>query len=378
MRVIPLLLAALLTPVLQAGNVSVSDTPNSGLQPRLLVDTKGTPHVLWYAGDARGGDVFHATRNPDKTWSKPVRVNSEPGSAIAAGTIRGAQAALGRDGALHVVWNGSTANLPKGSHMPLFYTRSTDGGKTFEAQRAVSGDWPMDGGGAVAADAGGHVHVFWHAGLGKGKGGEITRRVFIRTSDNDGKDFAAERPISPEGLGVCACCAMQALVTRDGTGVYVLFRSAFDSGMSRDIISLVSHDGAKSFANATVDEWKIAGCPMSSMSLVESPRGVLGAWEREGQVYFGVFDKAALAPTTSVAPEGKAGARKHPVLAVDANGQILMAWAEGTGWQKGGSLAWQLFDKSFKPMNERGTATGVPVWSFGGVAATSDGFVVLK
>ena len=31
--------------------------------------------------DARSGDVFHATRNADKrTWSEPVRVNSEAGS----------------------------------------------------------------------------------------------------------------------------------------------------------------------------------------------------------------------------------------------------------------------------------------------------------
>jgi hypothetical protein len=55
-----------------------------------------------------------------------------------------------------------------------------------------------------------------------------------------------------------------------------------------------------------------------------------------------------------------------------------MAWTEGTGWQKGGSLAWQLFDTNLQPMKERGTAAGVPVWSFGGVASTPDGFVVVK
>src|SRR4051812_24466286 len=98
MRLITLLLTALLQAASHAANVSVADSPDRGLQPRLLVDAKGTLHALWYSGDAGSGDVFHATRNSDKTWSTAVRVNSEPGSAVAAGTIRGEQGVLGRDG----------------------------------------------------------------------------------------------------------------------------------------------------------------------------------------------------------------------------------------------------------------------------------------
>lgn len=378
MKCTSLLIALLLPVIAPAAGVEVTGTPENGIQPRTLVDAGGTLHVVWYAGDARGGDVFHAVRNADKSWSKPVRVNSEAGSAIAAGTIRGAQAVLGRDGFVHVVWNGSGAALPKGSHPPMFYARSPDNGRTFEPQRGISGDWPLDGGGAVAADGAGKVHVFWHGGKAMRKRGEIERRVFIRTSEDDGRTFGAERPISPDGLGVCGCCAMQALASRDGGSIYVLFRSAFDNGMSRHIVSLVSHDGGKTFANAIVDKWSVAACPMSSMSLVEGRRGIVGAWEREGQVYLGLFENGSTTPTQVVSPEGKAGARKHPVLTVDKSGQTLLAWAEGTGWQKGGSLAWQLFDGSFKPMTVHGSTSGVPVWSFGSAAAVADGFVMLK
>ena len=67
------------------------------------------------------------------------------------------------------------------------------------------------------------------------------------------------------------------------------------------------------------------------------------------------------------------------MLAVDEGGHILLAWAEGTGWQKGGSLAWQVFDEGLKPLAaSRGSAPDVPVWSFGAVAATADGFVIVK
>ena len=65
-------------------------------------------------------------------------------------------------------------------------------------------------------------------------------------------------------------------------------------------------------------------------------------------------------------------------MAADAKGNVLLAWTEGTGWQKGGSLAWEVFDASLKSTGNRGASKGVPVWSFAGTAATPEGFVVLK
>jgi hypothetical protein len=41
------------------------------------------------------------------TFSSALKVNSHPGSAIAAGNIRGAHIALGRNGRVHVAWNGT-------------------------------------------------------------------------------------------------------------------------------------------------------------------------------------------------------------------------------------------------------------------------------
>jgi hypothetical protein len=382
-RHLALLLSLLLPAALFANQkrVEVLSVPEQGIQPRTLVDGKGILHLLWYAGGAKGGNLFHATRQADKSWSTPVKVNSIPDSAIAAGTIRGAQFALGRDGYLHVIWNGFRETDGKAEPMPLYYTRSADGGKTFEPQRIVSGDWPMDGGGAVAADAKGKVHVFWHAGREGGRDGEVSRRIFIRSSTDDGANFDTERAISPEGSGVCACCAMQALATRSGA-VHVLYRTATDGGKSRDIATLTSQDGGKTFSHAVVDPWRIHGCPMSSMSLVELRDGsVAGAWEREGQILAARFDAtgAMLGSLSSPLVKGSPGKgqRKHPVLAV-ADGRVLMLWAEGTGWNKGGTLAWQVFTGELKPTAESGVAGEVQVWSFGSVVAVKNDFVILR
>ena len=70
--------------------------PNGGIQPQVAVDDIGTLHLVYYTGDAHHGDLFYARSNDGgASFSSPVRVN-EGGSAIAAGTIRGAQLALGK------------------------------------------------------------------------------------------------------------------------------------------------------------------------------------------------------------------------------------------------------------------------------------------
>jgi hypothetical protein len=51
-------------------------------------------------------------------------------------------------------------------------------------------------------------------------------------------------------------------------------------------------------------------------------------------------------------------------LAFNKNGDMILVWTEGTGWQQGGDLAWQVYDKNGQPTKESGrVAGGVPVWS---------------
>src|SRR5262245_44919829 len=91
-----------------APSVELVRVPHGGIQPEAALDVTGTLHLLYFAGEPRAGDLFYV-RSTDygKTFSTPVRVNSQQGSAIATGTIRGGQLAIGRGDRVHVVWNGS-------------------------------------------------------------------------------------------------------------------------------------------------------------------------------------------------------------------------------------------------------------------------------
>lgn len=117
---------------------------------------------------------------------------------------------------------------------------------------------------------------------------------------------------------------------------------------------------------------------MSTMALVEGPDGVVAAWETDGQIYFAGVKPGTTEFTQPQAAPGASKQRKHPALAFNARGEMLLAWAEGTGWQRGGALAWQVFDKSGKPTGERGrVAGGIPVWGLPAVAATEGGFTIV-
>src|SRR5262245_54234731 len=155
-----------------ATRVGLVRIPGGGLQPEIAVDTAGAVHMVFLRGEPSAADVFYA-RSTDggKTFSTPIRVNSQDGSAIATGTIRGAQIAIGRGGRVHVAWNGSDRARPKPpvnpktnrTGMPMLYARSNASRTAFEPQRNLMTDTvDLDGGGSIAADQGGRVYVAWH------------------------------------------------------------------------------------------------------------------------------------------------------------------------------------------------------------------------
>jgi hypothetical protein len=351
-----------------AGGVALLRVPDGGLQPKAAMGSDGTAHLVYLKGEPKACDVIYRRRELNQTnFASPLRVNSEPGAAIAIGTVRGADIALGKGGRVHVAWNGSQEGAAKeGGETPMLYARLNENGDRYEPQRNLMiSTTHLDGGGSVAADAGGNVYVIWHGHSRTGPQDEQHRAVFVARSTDEGKTFAPEQRISAEGTGACGCCGLKALADNNGR-VAILFRAANTSG-NRDVTLLLSRDYGKTFQTKALGPWKVSMCPMSTMALNEAPdTGLFAAWETQGQIWYSSGDIAG----ASRAAPGKAGQRKHPVL-VSANNQpgMLLAWTEGTGWAKGGSVAWQVIG-SDGSAGAAGRAEGVPVW--GSIAAISE------
>src|SRR5688572_11657389 len=110
---------------------------------------------------------------------------------------------------------------------------------------------------------------------------------------------------------------------------------------------------------------------MSTFSLARGPRGLLGAWETEGRIRCAAVERGQAPRTAS----GEAKGCKHPTIAANGDGHVLVAWIEGMGWATGGTLAWQLFADDGAPIEgaKGRREDAVPKWSLVQAVALADG-----
>lgn len=353
-------------------DVAVLRVPDDGIQPQAQMDDGGVVHMIYFKGDPGQGDVFYVHSEDGVHFSEPIRVNSQPGSAIAAGTVRGPHLAIGKNNRVHAAWMGSGEAQPKaeGGDTPMLYARMNDAGDGFEEQRNVISKYVgLDGGGSIAVDNNGNVYIAWHAP--REEKTEADRHIWVARSSDDGKTFEPEIVANTEPTGACACCGMRIFAGDDGT-VYVLYRTATEM-VNRDMHLLVSDDQAQTFAMSKIAPWKIGVCVMSTTSLAQGPDELLGVWETQEQVFVGRIDPASGNVKAITEMPGDGQNRKHPAVAVNSRGESVVAWTEETGWNKGGIVAWQKFDRVGRPMpDQSGRAEGLPVWGLPAVIVRPD------
>jgi hypothetical protein len=255
----------------------------------------------------------------------------------------------------------------------MLYTRLDDGGTAFEPERdVITRARGLDGGGSVAADQQGNVYVFWHAPKPGDTNGESGRAVFVARSTDEGRTFAPEELAITKPTGACGCCGMKAFADSEGH-LLAFYRSASEM-VNRDETMLISRNRGASFEIAYTHGWKVSTCPMSSAFLSETKAGVLAAGETHGRVFFVRVHPKTGEVSEPVSPPTKG---KHPVVVGNREGEVLLVWTEGTGWGKGGAVAWQVYDPAGNPTSERGRREGVPVWSLATAFAEQDGSFVI-
>jgi hypothetical protein len=370
----PLLFALPSVALAVVPKVTAIHCPDGGIQPQAAVDSTGKVHLVYLKGDEKACDVLYVTSaDGGKTWSKPIPAASQPGSAMAVGTVRGAQIALGKNDRPHVIWFGSKEALPTGpgGATPLLYSRLDATGKAFETQRnLITSATGLDGGGSVAADNAGNVYVAWHAPI-PGRTGEANRTVWLAVSKDDGATFAPETQMLGDATGACGCCGMRLALDPNGK-LNALYRAA--NSETRDIYLLSPGPGG-TYPAEKIEPFATKTCPMSTISMTRFGSTLLAAWDNGGEISVEALDSRSAG---TAHPPGTGRNRKHPSVAVSKDNYVLVAWTEGTAWKQGGSLHWQIFDRSLKPFpGESGEAPKLAVWSLPTAFATADGFVIV-
>jgi hypothetical protein len=254
----------------------------------------------------------------------------------------------------------------------MWYSRLRPGGRAFEAQRAIgSHTRHLDGGGSVAADGLGNVHVVWHAA--GTLDGETNRRIYVASSSDDGAHFRTESPFG-DAAGLCGCCQLETLADRRGQ-LNVLYRAAGET-VHRDAMWLRLLRG-KAAAPVRLQAWELAACPMTTFAMTQRGADIVAAWETRQQIYAAVLMPQSGRVSAPSAMSGTA-IRKHPSVAGNAAGDTLYAWAEGTAWARGGTVAWELRDRPGTRVASASNAGEVPVWSLVAAVGRRDGsFLVI-
>ena len=333
--------------------------------------------VAWSAATTGVVDIYAAaSRDGGTTFGAPVRVNDTPGRARVNGEMPPRVALVpraGRDPEVVVIWTNK-----EGKNWRMLVARSLDGAQSFGATSLVPG---TDGDGArgwesVAVDATGRVVVAWldHRELesvvrtptkrAAGDSGSATNASATMThrmeAGSEGMSEsermaghsqlyattlggAAPRPIA---RSVCYCCKTS-MVTA-GRDVYVVWRHVFP-GNQRDIAIAASRDGGVRFAEpvrVSNDRWVFDGCPDNGPAVaVDGAKRVHVAWvtpEAGGDP-----SKMVLYHSTSTDARTFAARQRVPVtglpghaqLAVEAGGDVLLAWDEIGGGARRVKLA---------------------------------------
>jgi hypothetical protein len=301
-------------------------------------------------------DIYYTKSSDDgKSFSNPLRVNAEAGFA-SGGAFRGPDIAVGGDGRVHVVWYnaGYQQKRPK-EEWGVMYSRLNAGSLVFEKARNLNGK-PSDNF-SLAADGSGHVAVVWMAG-----------GIFVNSSKDGGKTFAA-----PVDLKVdpCECCGSRALYAKDGV-LSVLYRDKADN-IRDTYLAQIPSEGTAVSRNLKISKtpWLITSCPMTGGFLGRSMGGLIAAWETKGQIYFASLGEDAEGASGRGPDEIHASKKgRYPVSLSAPDGKALVAWKDGE------LLEWQLFDRENQPVGKKGSANSTSKHRPAGVVTKEGKFLL--
>ena len=253
-----------------------------GDQPSVAVARDGAVYVLWTArvdaGDKHGTDVYLSVSN-DRGQSFVSEVKANDDKAPGAHGMH--SLAVAPDGRIYAAWLDE-----RNVHIPQPSTKAE-----------------------------GH-HM------------ESNRDLYLTYSTDGGRTFAANRKVASEA---CPCCKTALAVSSDGT-LYAGWRQVLP-GSFRHIAVAMSSDGGTNFSKPVIvsdDRWVLQGCPVSGPSLsVDRSTGVLKViWYAAGEgnapgVYFAESkDKAqSFSPRQLLAEETVQGT---PALAAGQNSVIAL------------------------------------------------------
>ena len=288
----------------------------------------GHSHQSW-------SDVYYSRSDDGgKTFSTPQRVNAADGE-VWGFSVSKPSIGIGPSGTVHVAYPANEISDTSGKPVAVMhYVRSTDGGKTFSKPLRLNTNPPEDlsaavhGGlaqaqafGTLSVGPEGNVYAAW-LDTRVMKTQTAASATFMSVSRDDGKTWEAEREVS--GADACPCCQLTSTI--GSSGELIVATRVVHEGNQREPMVSVSHDGTKTFSarvGVGGPAWVLDGCPLKPTALAASgkllhtavfngaaqPTGVLYTRSTDGGKTFEqpltLHPEAAVSDAPAVAAQGK-------------------------------------------------------------------------
>jgi hypothetical protein len=310
----------------------ISRETENGATPMFLALPDGGRVVAWVSAPGGGPDgSLHLSVTPaGATAALPTVTVKDPLGAIEAHGEAPPQLATDARGISVLYTVGKEVPGERFPRSALRFIRSTDQGRTWSEPRTVNdGDeFGSHNFHALTAAPDGSLLATWLEAR-EGNSG-----VWMSRSTDGGRTWEASRAIYSDPT--CPCCRTAVAVAVDGT-TYVAWRAILP-GDVRDVVVMRSTDGGRSWGEPVrtrADDWVYPGCPHAGPSLeVDSAGSVHVAWwtgkEGEAGVYYA---RSTDRGKSFVAQEIATGERARPAhvqLRVAGEG-VYVAWDDGLG-----------------------------------------------
>ncbi|HSI43722.1 MAG TPA: sialidase family protein [Methylotenera sp.] len=246
-----------------------------GIAISVAFDASGT---LWRASVKDDFVQVDMSRDLGKTFSKPVRVNSQPQKIGADGEAR-PKLAIGPEGNIYLTWT-EALKAPFSGY--IWFARSTNQGKSFEKPMIVHQDRAEIThrfealNVSQAGENKGNITVAWvdKRDLIAAKTANKPydgAAIYYAVSTNKGASFNPEQKLADSS---CECCRIATTNKPDGT-VVAMWRHVFENSERDHMIAEIQQKPGQTptLKRATYGHWKIDGCPHHGAALASGGEG---------------------------------------------------------------------------------------------------------
>jgi hypothetical protein len=243
--------------------------------------------TLWLAWMAGGQISVASSTDAGRSFSTPVQVTSALN--LDWGPDARPKIVVDPKGGIALAFS---TFRDKAFNGEVFYTRSTDSGRSFAPLRPITPDGESQRFEALGLDPNGSLFAAWldkrNRIPARQRGEKYEGAGLFFASSKDGGETYSEARLATDNT--CECCRLGLAFAGPGRPV-VVFRNIFD-GSVRDHAVVTFADPATpgEVRRVSTDDWQIAACPHHGPSLSISPAGTYHVtWYTAGKARKGLF-----------------------------------------------------------------------------------------